>query len=275
MIKFSHTIFALPFALSAVVIAWESHFVSFSDIMWISFAMIGARTAAMGFNRVVDAQIDAKNPRTAKREIPLGLVSKKDSAALIALSSLLFIFSAFMLSKACFIFSIPVLCFLFFYSFTKKFTKYSHFFLGLAISLAPAGAWFAITDSLSFGIIFLCLSLMTYITGFDILYSCQDIEYDNKQNLFSLPSKIGAKKAMLISSLLHCLTFIFLIFVYISFNMHPVFLGFLFGIAVLLILEHKLVKPDNLQHINIAFFYINSIISILLFIGVLTQSFLK
>ncbi|WP_299980518.1 UbiA-like polyprenyltransferase [Desulfobacula sp.] len=275
MIKFPHTIFALPFALSAVAMAWENHSPSAWDFIWILLAMVGARSAAMGFNRIVDADIDLKNKRTAIREIPSGLLSKKESFLFVVLSSLVFIFSAGMLSRLCLLLSFPALFFLLFYSYTKRFTKYCHLYLGFAICLAPVGAWVAIAGTLSWSIVFLSLGLLTYITGFDILYSCQDIDFDKKEGLFSLPSKIGPEKAMRISSVLHGCTFVFLLATYATFGMHPVFLLFLGIIGLLLIAEHKLVKSDNLTHINIAFFHINSVISILLFIGVLTQGFLK
>ncbi|MFH2057567.1 MAG: UbiA-like polyprenyltransferase [Pseudomonadota bacterium] len=275
MIKFSHTIFALPFALSAMVMAWEKTPLSAWAFVWIIVAMVGARSAAMGFNRIVDAKIDAKNERTAIREIPAGILSQKEALVFVGISSLIFIFSAAMLSRLCLLFSFPVLFFLLFYSYTKRFTKYCHLYLGFAISLAPIGAWVAIAGNLSWSIGFLSLALMTYIAGFDILYACQDIEFDQKQGLFSLPSRIGPKKAMMISSLLHCLTMVFFVAMYISFNMHPVFLGFLIVIAILLVVEHRLVKPDDLTHINIAFFHMNSIISVTLFVGVLVQGVLK
>jgi len=254
MIKFSHTIFALPFALSAVVMAWENHPLSVWDFIWILLAMVA---------------------RTAIREIPSGLLSKKESLLFVILSSLVFVFCAAMLSRLCLILSFPVLFFLLFYSYTKRFTKFCHLYLGFAICLAPVGAWVAITGTLSWSIIFLSLSLMTYIAGFDILYSCQDIDFDQKQGLFSLPSKIGPKKAMTISSLLHIATFIFLLAMYGTFEMHPVFLVFLGIIGLLLVAEHKLVKPDNLTHINVVFFHMNSVISVLLFIGILTQGFFR
>jgi 4-hydroxybenzoate polyprenyltransferase len=275
MIKFSHTLFALPFALSSVVLAFETQPFSFWDLIWILLAMVGARSAAMGFNRIADAAIDKKNERTAAREIPSGVLSKKESYYFVVVSSLLFIASAAMLSPLCFFLSFPVLFFLFFYSYTKRFTAYCHLFLGFAISLAPVGAWVAITGTLSLGVVFLSLGLLTYIAGFDILYACQDIEFDQKEGLFSLPSKFGAKKAMMVSSVLHGASFIFLFAMYLSFGMHPVFLIFLAVIGVLLIAEHYLVRPDDLTHINIAFFHVNSLISILLFIGVLTQVFFK
>ncbi|SDU42318.1 UbiA-like polyprenyltransferase [Desulfobacula phenolica] len=275
MIKFSHTIFALPFAFSAVVMGWETHSPSAWDFFWILTAMVGARSAAMGFNRIADAEIDIKNSRTAIREIPSGALSKKDVALFVGLSGLAFVLSAAMLSKLCFILSFPVLFFLMFYSYTKRFTKYCHLYLGFAISLAPVGAWVAITGTLSWSIVFLSLGLMTYIAGFDILYACQDIDFDRTEGLFSLPSKLGPKKAMQISSLLHVCTFVFLLAMYAAFGMHPVFLVFLGVIGLLLIAEHQMVKPDNLTQINMAFFQMNSIISVLLFVGVLTQGFLK
>ncbi len=275
MIKFSHTIFALPFALSAMVMAWETHPVIPGDIFWILLAMVGARSAAMGFNRIVDADIDAKNKRTAIREIPAGILSGKEAMAFVAGSSLVFIFSAAMLSGLCFYLSIPVLFLLFFYSYTKRFTRYCHLYLGFAISLAPIGAWVAITGTLSLSVVFLSLALFTYISGFDILYACQDIEFDRDQGLFSLPAKIGARKAMKISKVLHGLTLVFLSAMHINFGMHPVFWLFIVLIGLLLVIEHRLVKPDDLTHINVAFFHMNSIISVSLLIGVLLQGVLK
>ncbi len=272
MIKFSHTIFALPFALSAVVMAWRDHEVVVSDLIWILLSMVGARSAAMGFNRIVDADIDAKNPRTLIREIPSGLLTRKDAAFFVVSSSALFIFSAAMLGQLCFMLSFPVLFFLLFYSVTKRFTKYCHIYLGFAISLAPLGAWIAITGSISFSSIFLTLALMTYIAGFDILYACQDIDFDKENKLFSMPANLGAVKSMIISSFLHLLTFIFLLSMHFSYGMHPIFFLFLIAIGLLLIAEHCIVRPDNLEKIDIAFFNINSLISVLLFVGVVVEA---
>ena len=271
MIKFSHSIFALPFALSAVVLAWQTHAVSYWDLVWILVAMVAARSAAMGFNRIVDATIDSKNPRTAIREIPAGIVSQKQAAVFVGLSSIVFLGAAALLSPLCFFLSFPVLFFLLFYSYTKRFTRYCHLYLGFAISLAPVGAWVAIAGNLSFGIVYLSLGLMTYIAGFDILYACQDVDFDREQGLFSLPAKIGPRRAMQVSSLLHVLTLVFLGAMYASFQMHPVFLLFLTLIAILLLIEHRLVKPDNLTHIHLAFFHINSMVSVLLFIGIVIE----
>lgn len=275
MIKFSHTIFALPFAMSAVVLAWESYPPTVWTLVWILVGMVSGRSAAMGFNRIVDAKFDSKNERTAIREIPAGILSKKEALLFVGLSSLIFIFASAMLSKLCLILSIPVLFLLLFYSYTKRFTKYCHLYLGFVIGLAPAATWVAMTGTLSWGIVFLSLGLMTYIAGFDILYACQDIEFDAKEGLFSLPSKIGASKAMGVSWGLHILTLLFFIAVYFSFSMHPIFLLFILVIGILLVLEHRMVRPDDLSQINVAFFHMNSIISVLLFAGVLIQEVLK
>jgi 4-hydroxybenzoate polyprenyltransferase len=275
MIKFSHTVFALPFALSAVVMAWRDVPFRLSVLFWILLAMVGARSAAMGFNRILDAAIDARNPRTAGREIPAGALGKRDAALFVAGSSALFVFSAAMLGNLCFRLSFPVLAVLFFYSLTKRFTRYCHFYLGFAISLAPLGAWIAVTGSVSLPVIFLTLALMTYIAGFDILYACQDIDFDTREGLFSLPAALGARKAMALSAVLHLFTVGFLFLMQGSFGMHPVFFVFLLVIAGLLAAEHLLVKPDDLEHIDMAFFHINSLISVTLFAGVLTEAALR
>lgn len=275
MIKFSHTIFALPFALSAVAMAWEHHSPSVWHFFWIVVAMVGARSAAMGFNRIVDAKIDAKNERTAIREIPSGKLSQGQSMIFVAGASALFIFSAAMLSKLCLILSVPVLILLLFYSYTKRFTRFCHIYLGFAISLAPAGAWVAIAGNISWSVVFLSLALMSYIAGFDILYACQDIDFDKEEGLYSIPAKMGPDKAMKISLALHLLFIIFLCIMCITFSMHPVFWLFILLIAGLLVIEHRLVRPDDLSNINIAFFHMNSIISVVLFVGVLIQGVLE
>ena len=274
MIKFSHTIFALPFALSAVVMAWQTHEPRMWDLWWILVAMVGARSAAMGFNRIVDADLDSRNPRTAIREIPAGLLSAGETTVFVWASAGIFILAAAMLGRLCLVLAFPVLFFLLFYSYTKRFTSYCHLYLGAAISLAPAGAFVAITGTLTPGIIFLTLALMTYIAGFDILYACQDIEFDRNEGLFSLPARLGPRKAMTLSALLHGLTLVFLAAMYGVVDMHPVFLPFLGLIALFLFIEHRLVRPDNLSQIHIAFFHMNSLVSVFLFAGVLVEALL-
>ncbi len=269
MIKFSHTIFALPFALSAVILASRENPLTFGTVFFILLAMVGARSAAMGFNRLVDAGIDAENPRTRMREIPSGLLSKHSAVTFVALSSLVFVFSAAMLGSVCFYLSFPVLLLLFFYSYTKRFTVYCHLYLGFAISLAPLGAWVAVTGSLSFSILLLSIALLTNIAGFDILYACQDEEFDKNQGLFSIPSRLGITKALTVSSLLHVVTFACLVLMSVAFDLGSAYLVAVVIIGILLVIEHLLVKPDDLKHVHIAFFHINSILSVVLLTGIL------
>lgn len=275
MIKFTHTVFALPFALAAVVLAWQSHPPSAWDLVWILAAMVTARSSAMGFNRVVDAAIDGKNPRTAIREIPSGVLSMKEAVFFVCVSGLGFVASAAMLSPTCFFLSFPVLFALCFYSYTKRFTPYCHLYLGFAIGLAPMGAWVAITDTLAPGAVFMAAALWTWMAGFDILYACQDIDFDREQGLHSLPALLGPGNAMKVSRLFHLMTMGFFTAMFFAFSMHPVFLGFLAAMGVVLVIEHRLVNPDDLSRVNMAFFHMNSIVSVLLFIGVLTETALR
>lgn len=268
LIKFSHTVFALPFALAAVLLASREHPIQGKMLLWIVLAMVGARSAAMGFNRFADYDFDRRNPRTASRPLTSGEIDKPSVLALIALSSLLFLLSAAALGQLCLILSLPVLFVLFLYSYTKRFTSYSHLFLGFAIGLAPTGAWVAVTGNLDPRILLLSLALMTYIAGFDILYACQDIEFDQKENLYSIPSRWGVTKALQVSSALHVATFASLLLVYFAFGLGVVYLIFLALISALLVVEHKLVRPDCLDHVNLAFFHVNTVISVLLFLAV-------
>lgn len=269
MIKFSHTIFALPFALSAVVLASADAPLTLSKLFWILVAMVGARTAAMGVNRIVDAEIDAGNPRTAMRAIPKGEIGKGQAWLVVAGAALVFIFAAAMLGPLCLKLSVPVLLLLFAYSFTKRFTWLCHLYLGFSISLAPLGAWIAVTGGFAWGILLLSLALLTYIAGFDILYACQDRDFDREKGLHSIPAAMGTQKALQLSKAIHGATFGFMLLLW------PVFhLGWPYGLAVALIgvflvVEHKLVNPHDLTHVNIAFFHMNSLISVVLFLGIL------
>jgi 4-hydroxybenzoate polyprenyltransferase len=268
LIKFSHTVFALPFALAAVLLAHLEHPVTLGTLGWILLAMVGARSAAMGFNRFADYRFDRLNPRTAERPLTAGLISKPAVLALISFSSLVFLFAAAMLGRLCLVLAVPVLFILFFYSYTKRFTVLSHLYLGLAIGLAPVGAWIAASGGLEPRILLLTLALITYIAGFDILYACQDIEFDRSMGLFSIPARFGARRAMQIAAALHVVTFACLFGVYLAFQLGKVYLFALFVIGGLLVLEHKLVHPEDLTHINLAFFHVNSAISVLLFVAV-------
>lgn len=269
LIKFSHTVFALPFALAAVLLAHRYYPVSFTTFVLIMAAMASARSAAMGFNRVADYRYDRLNPRTANRPHVTGQVGLPSALLFVAISAAVFIISAAFLGRLCLILSAPVLVVLFLYSFTKRFTLLSHLILGFGIGLAPAGAWIAISGHLDWRILLLSCALMTYIAGFDILYACQDIEFDRGQELFSMPACWGPAKALFFSAGLHVLTLVFLLMIFFAFDLGRIYLFFLLLICALIIIEHKLVRPDCLDKVNVAFFHVNSAVSILLFLGVL------
>jgi len=269
LIKFSHTVFAMPFALSSVVLAHvHARPVTGRTLFWILIAMVGARSAAMGFNRWADLHFDRLNPRTASRPSVTGAISPRAIILLVIGFSALFVLSAYKLGELCFWLSFPTLGVLFSYSYTKRFTAWSHIYLGLAIGLAPLGAWIAVTGSWDWRIVPLSLALLTYIAGFDILYACQDIDFDRQIGLYSLPVKLGVGKALLISSILHCLTFIFLAMLIPLFGLGRIYGFFLIVIGLLLIWEHRMVKPEDLSKVPVAFFHVNSVVSIALFAGV-------
>ncbi len=275
MIKFSHTIFALPFALVAALLVWRQYAINLFDIGWVVLAMVGARSAAMGFNRVIDAAIDGKNPRTKMREIPSGQISSPAVWVFILLSAGLFILATAMLGRQCLLLALPILAILFFYSYTKRFTWLSHLFLGFAISLAPWGTWVALTKTFSGPIWLLSLALLTYIAGFDILYACQDIAFDRREGLHSIPARFGVRRALAVSIGLHVITFGALAVIYFEFQMRSVYLGTLAIIGVLMIIEHGLVRPNNLSKVNVAFFHLNSLISVVLFLGVMADEIIR
>ncbi len=268
LIKFSHTVFALPFALVAVLLARLQHPVPWSTLGWILLAMVAARSASMGFNRYADVRFDLLNPRTANRPLTAGTISKPAVLVLITVSSLVFVLAAGMLGKLCLLLALPVLVILFVYSYTKRFTAFSHLYLGFAIGLAPVGAWIAASGGLDLRILLLALALLFYIGGFDILYACQDIDFDRSVGLYSIPARWGAVRALRIAAALHVLTFGCLLGVYLAFHLGLVYLVILIVIGGLLVLEHKLVQPHDLTHIDLAFFHVNSAISILLLLAV-------
>ena len=275
MIKFSHTIFALPFALSAIVLVQKAKPLDFATVFWIIVAMVGARSAAMGFNRIADAAIDERNPRTAVREIPRGIISKGEAGFFTAIASLVFIAASAMLSFLCFWLSFPVLACLFAYSYMKRVTWLAHLFLGFTIGLAPMGVWIAVTGALSGMIAVLSLALMTYIAGFDILYACQDVEFDRAMGLHSIPANFGVEKAMRVSTILHGVSALSLLGLYWLFPLSPVYLLFVGIITVLFFVEHRLVNPHDLSRIDMAFFHVNSMISILVLVAVFSGSALR
>lgn len=275
MIKFSHTVFALPFALSALLLAAREHGVSAAQILWILLAMVGARSAAMGFNRIVDTVYDARNPRTAHREIPAGRLSARAAAAFVVLSSGIFVLAAARLGRLPFLLSGPVLGVLFLYSYTKRFTWLAHVYLGFAISLAPLATWIAVTGQFSGRILWLTLALMTYIAGFDILYACQDVDFDRSQGLFSIPARFGVPRALRAARGIHVLSYGAFLMVYFAFDMTGGYLLAAGLIGLLLVFEHWLTDPEDLRHVHIAFFHVNSVISVTLLLGVLADELIR
>jgi 4-hydroxybenzoate polyprenyltransferase len=280
LIRFSHTIFALPFALASITIAWPKHPVTLRSLFWILIAMVGARSAAMGFNRIVDRKFDALNPRTKAWELPQGKVKVWEVSVLTALASILFLFAAYKLNMVCFVLSPLALAIVFFYSLTKRFTWTAHLFLGLALSLAPIGAWLAVSgapeDPTELATPFLLgLAVLFWLAGFDIIYSLQDREFDTRHGLYSVPVRFGLAGALKVSALFHLLTVGFLAGVGVSAQMGIIYwIGFA-AISIILIWEHRIVTANDLSRINKAFFDFNAYIGICYFLTTLGDLLLK
>jgi 4-hydroxybenzoate polyprenyltransferase len=267
LIRFSHTVFALPFALASVALAWPSHPVTLHGIFWILIAMIGARSAAMAFNRLVDRKFDALNPRTEKWELPQGTVKVWEAVILTATSSAVFVYAAYQLNFVCFVLSPVALAIVFFYSLTKRFTWASHLFLGLALSLAPMGAWLAVAgepiDLRALATpIFLGLAVLFWLAGFDVIYSLQDHAFDRKEGLYSIPVRFGVAGALRFSGFFHACTVVFLAAVGLSTQMGVIYWLGVVIVAIILLWEHRLVTPTDLSRINRAFFDFNAYVSI-------------
>ncbi len=265
MIKFSHSIFALPFALSGAALAAAQVGIRPSQIAWIIVAMVGARSAAMGFNRLADRSIDADNPRTAKRELPSGQVSLAAVVLLVALSSAALVLAAWQLNPLCLYLSPLVLGVLFFYSLTKRFTWASHLVLGLSLGGAPLGAWIAVTGSFALTPLLLGAAVLAWVAGFDIIYSCQDRDYDVRVGLYSIPARFGLQRALFLSRLLHALAVLMMGILGWHVGLGGFYWAGVLVIAALLVWEHRLVRPDNLERVNMAFLNLNATISLVYF----------
>jgi len=273
MIKFSHSIFALPFALSGAVLAVDRNSLTLEKLVWIIVAMLGARSAAMGFNRLVDKKYDSENPRTKERHLPSGRLKEKEIIYFIVLFSALFIFAAYRLNQLCFMLSPVALAVVLLYSYTKRFTSFSHYILGIALGLSPVGAWLAITGYFSWPPIVLGLAVMFWVAGFDILYACQDYEYDSGSNLFSIPKRIGIKRALISAKITHIISFTLMGYLAFLVPLYFIYTAGLIIIAGLLTYEHTLLKSDDLSKLDMAFFRMNGVISMVFFIAVLGDVF--
>jgi len=268
MIKWEHSVLTLPFGLTGAVLAARG-IPSFHTSVWIIVALVAARSAAMAFNRLADANLDASNPRTRIRALPAGKLSKSFVAGFVAVTSAVLIFAAYQLNPLAFYLSPLALAIVFFYSFTKRFTRWSHLLLGLAMGIAPAAAWIAVRGSIDPPILLLTVAVIFWGAGFDILYSCQDYEFDRTAEVYSVPKAFGIRTSLVIARLFHVLTVIFLGWMVVAFGLGRIAIAGVVLVALLLTYEHSLVKHDDLSRVNAAFFTMNGFISMgfLLFVA--------
>ncbi|PYX97545.1 MAG: 4-hydroxybenzoate octaprenyltransferase [Acidobacteria bacterium] len=265
MIKWEHSIFALPFALCGAMLAaggWPSAW----QLLWIVIAMVSARSAAMAFNRYVDAEIDAANPRTKSRAVPAGILSKQFVGTFVVAASAIFILAAAMLNRLTFLLSPVALGIIFLYSYTKRFTRWSHLVLGFALGVAPAAAWIAVRGSLDPRILLLTGVVTFWVAGFDVLYACQDYEFDSSYGLHSLPRRYGISGGLLIARAMHVLMLILLISVVAAFGLGKIAVAGVTAVTLLLAYEHSLLSARDLSKLNAAFFTMNGVISVVLFL---------
>jgi 4-hydroxybenzoate polyprenyltransferase len=271
MVKFSHTVFALPFALASAAIASRGHGITLGQILAILVAMAGARTAAMGFNRIIDRHVDAANPRTAKREIPTGRVSVTSAALWTAVSAAAFVAAAATLGRLCLALSPAVLFLVLGYSFTKRFTWLCHLFLGLAIGIAPAGAWIAVRGELASPAVWLVLAVATWIGGFDILYALADRDFDRKAGIHSIPARFGIPASLAISAALHLGTVVALLGAGQAAGLGTIYRVGVVVVVAIFIYEHAIVRPSDLSRLNLAFFNLNGYVSLVYLVATLAQ----
>ena len=262
-IKIAHTVFALPFAVMSAFLAAEG-MPGLGKLIWILIAMFGARNGAMAFNRIVDSKLDRLNPRTKDRALPARKSTAKQYWVFLILSSFVFLFSAYMLNSLAFALSPVALGIIFGYSFAKRFTSLSHLWLGVAISIAPVGAWVAVREEISIESLVLGTAVVFWLVGFDIIYSCMDVDSDRSNNLHSIPQKFGVRTALRLAFSSHCLMILFLILLLFIPALGWVYFFGVILTAGLLFYEHSLVREDDLLLVNVAFFNINGIISVLL-----------
>jgi 4-hydroxybenzoate polyprenyltransferase len=269
MIKFEHSVFALPFALTGALLAWRDSGFQIADLgwrfFWIVVAMVAARAAAMTFNRILDSDIDGRNNRTAARHLPSGLLSSRFAWGFTLAASVVFVGAARELGFLCFVLAPVALALVFFYSFAKRFTMFSHLILGLCLGVAPAAAWIAMRGDLDARILWLTAAVMFWTAGFDVIYACQDFEFDCSQGLYSIPQRFGIKGALVFARLLHVAMILCLMALVVSFHLGALSMGGIAAVAALLIYEHGLVNANDLSRVNAAFFVVNGYVSLLFF----------
>ncbi len=266
MIKFEHTLFALPFAFLGAILAADG-LPTIWQIVWITVAMFGARSAAMTFNRIIDRKFDAENPRTANREIPSGKLSVNFAITFLIASIILFELASYELNRLTFALSPVALLSVLGYSYAKRFTSFAHLILGWALAISPTAAWISVRGSLDSEVpIFLSLIVMMWTSGFDIMYACQDFEFDRKAGLRSIPARFGIKNSLWIARLFHLQAFIVLLLLYAVTGLGWLAFAGVIAVAGLLVYQHTLVKANDLSKMNAAFFTTNAFVSVILFL---------
>lgn len=263
MIKFEHTIFALPFAIMSAFVASDG-LPAWDKIGWILVAMVGARSCAMAFNRLADAKIDKANPRTAIRAIPTGKIGKKEVWVFTLVSATLLVFAAYKLNRLAFALSPVALAVIMGYSYTKRFTSLSHLWLGISLSIAPIGAWIAIKGRFDWTPMLIGLAVLLWTAGFDIIYACQDLDFDRRHGLYSIPTRFGIRGALWLSSALHVVTVAILIAIAPLTGFGILYLVGVGIVSIILIYEHVIVKPNDFSRVNLAFFTLNGMVSLVL-----------
>ena len=271
MIKFSHSVFALPFALSSAALALDGP-VPWTKLGWILLAMLGARSAAMGFNRLADQEIDARNPRTASRELPAGRLGRGEVWGFVLLAAAALVFAAAMLNPLCLALTPVALGIVFGYSYTKRFTALSHLALGFGLAIAPVGAWLALRGSFAVPPLVLAGAVVLWVAGFDIIYACQDVGFDRSAGLHSLPVRLGTAGALAVARALHVGALALLASLYWVAPLHPIYLLGVLLVALLLGYEHSLVHADDLSRVDAAFFTANAWVSVGYFVFTLAAA---
>ncbi len=274
LVKFEHTVFALPFALMAALLA-AGGLPPLRVLFWIIVAMVGARSSAMAFNRLVDAAFDARNPRTATRAIPAGQLTAAQVWAFVLATTALFLVAAWQLNGLALALSPVALAVIWGYSFTKRFTQFCHVVLGLAIGIAPSAAWIAVRGTLDWAPVVLTAAVMLWVGGFDVIYACQDVDFDRKQGLRSLPAWLGVAGALWASRAMHLAAVALLLFLPVLTPLGAVYYAGVGVVAVLLAYEQSLVRPHDLSKVNAAFFTVNGFVSIGLFLFTAGDVFLR
>ena len=277
-VKLPHTLFALPFALVGVVLASYVKEISWREVLWVIVAFTAARFAAMGFNRIADRRIDSLNPRTARREIPAGTISTLEASIAVAVAAALFLLAAWRLNPLCFALAPLALAWVFFYSYTKRFTRWAHLALGLGLGIAPVGGYLAVTGEWSrpwWALVLLALAVMSWVGGFDIFYALQDVAFDRQHGLHSIPVALGEARAVAVARSLHAFTVCALAIVGVGIGAGWLYILGVLVVAGLLLYEHSLVRPDNLARLDAAFFTMNGIISITFFGFVLAERLIR